>query len=61
MFKLAETKALAISEASPVIHQIALLNLRINDMITQLNIALKLLMDENNALKKEIADLKNKQ
>jgi len=48
-------------EASPVIQQIGLLNLRINDMMTQLNAVIKAFMDENTAQKKEIADLNKKQ
>jgi hypothetical protein len=45
-------------EASPIIQQIGLLNLRISDMMTQLNNVMKTMMDENAALKKENADLK---
>ena len=45
-------------ETSPVMQQIGMLNLRINDMMTQLNIVMKTMMDENTALKKENADLK---
>ena len=37
-----------------------MLNLRINDMMTQLNTVIKMIMDENNALKKDNADLKAK-
>jgi regulator of replication initiation timing len=48
------------SEATPIIQQIGLLNLRINDMMTQLNTVMKAMMDENAALKKENADLKAK-
>jgi regulator of replication initiation timing len=40
--------------------QIGMLNLRINDMMTQLNVVMKMLVDENTALKKENADLKAK-
>jgi len=46
------------AEASPVMPQIGLLNLRINDMMMQLNSVMKLLLDENVALKKENTDLK---
>lgn len=49
------------AQASPVMQQIGMLNLRINDMMTQLNAVMKALMDENAALKKENADLKAKQ
>jgi regulator of replication initiation timing len=48
-------------EASPVMQQIGMLNLRINDMMTQLNAVMKTMMEENAALKKENADLKAKQ
>ncbi len=49
------------TEASPVMQQIGMLNLRINDMMTQLNAVMKSMMDENSALRKENADLKAKQ
>jgi len=49
------------SQAEPVIQQIGMLNLRINDMITQLNAVIKAMIDENVALKKENAELKAKQ
>ncbi len=48
----------ATAEASPVMQHIGLLNLRINDMMTQLNIVMKAMMEENTALKKENAELK---
>ena len=38
--------------------QIGMLNLRINDMMTQFNAVLKALMEENAALKKENTELK---
>ncbi len=50
----------AASEVSPVMQQIGMLNLRINDMMTQLNTVMKMMMDENASLKKENADLKAK-
>jgi regulator of replication initiation timing len=49
------------SKADPIMQQVGMLNLRINDMVTQLNTVMKMMMDENTALKKEYADLKNKQ
>jgi len=49
------------NEASHITQQIGMLNLRINDMMTQLNTVMKIMMDENAALKKENADLKAKQ
>lgn len=48
-------------EASPLLQQIGMLNLRINDMMTQLNIVMKTLMDENSSLRRENSDLKAKQ
>ncbi len=48
-------------EASPIMQQIGMLNLRINDMMTQLNAVVKAMMEENSALKKENAELKAKQ
>jgi len=41
--------------------QIGLLNLRVNDMMAQLNVVMKTLLDENAALRKENAELKAKQ
>jgi regulator of replication initiation timing len=41
--------------------QIGMLNLRINDMMTQLNLVLKALMEENTALKQEKAALKTQE
>jgi hypothetical protein len=49
------------NEASPIALQIGMLNLRINDMMTQLNVVMKVMMDENAALKKENTELKSKQ
>ncbi|MGE5555926.1 MAG: hypothetical protein ACM3UY_06675 [Methanocella sp.] len=49
------------AEASPVMQQIGMLNLRINDMMTQLNAVMKAMMEENSALKKENVELKAKQ
>lgn len=48
------------NEASPAIQQIGMLNLRINDMMAQLNTVMKMLVNENTALKKENAELKAK-
>jgi|WetSurMetagenome_2_1015567.scaffolds.fasta_scaffold207113_2 hypothetical protein len=48
-------------EVTPAMQQVGLLNLRISDMISQLNAVLKELLDENTALKKENAELKAKQ
>lgn len=42
----------------PITQQVGLLNLRINDMLTQLNVVIKTLIDENASLKKENADPK---
>lgn len=54
--KMSEEKA----KVDPM-QQVGLLNLRINDMITQLNTVMKMMMDDNTALKKENSDLKAKQ
>lgn len=48
-------------KTSPAMQQIGMLNIRINDMMAQLNAVMKTLMDENSVLKKENADLKAKQ
>jgi regulator of replication initiation timing len=45
-------------EPPTVMQQIGMLNLRINDMMTQLNAVMKTIIEENAALKKENADLK---
>jgi regulator of replication initiation timing len=58
---LTETATQTVSGAPPVMQQIGMLNLRINDMMTQLNTVIKTIMDENAALKKENAELKTKQ
>jgi len=47
-----------INEPSPLTQQIGMLNLRINDMMTQLNAVMKMLIDENNALRKENSEFK---
>ena len=48
------------NEASPLMQQIGILNFRINDMLTQLNAVIKIVTDENAALKRENAELKAK-
>jgi hypothetical protein len=50
-------KSQSISEEQ-LRQQIALLNLRINDMMVQLNTVLKMLTEENAGLKKEVQVLK---
>ena len=55
-----EKKTRIVPEPSPAMQQIGMLNLRINDMMTQLNAVLKVMMEENAALKKENAALKAK-
>jgi regulator of replication initiation timing len=47
-------------ESNPIMAQISLLNLRINDMMTQLNAVMKTLVEENQALQKENTELKQK-
>ncbi len=49
------------NENSSVMQQIGMLNLRISDMMAQLNIVMKMLMEENTTLKKENAELKAEQ
>jgi hypothetical protein len=44
----------------PIQQQISLLNLRINDMMTQLNATIKAILEENQALKKDNTELKGK-
>jgi regulator of replication initiation timing len=51
----------ASTEASPTMQQIGMLNLRINDMMTQLNAVMKAMMEENQALKKENSELKTQE
>ena len=61
MNKLPDNEQLnATPTTSPIMPQIGLLNIRINDMMTQLNAVMKALMDENTALQKENAELKAK-
>lgn len=48
----------ATAEGSPVMHQIGVLNLRINDMMIQLNMVMKALLEENESLKRENAAVK---
>ncbi len=50
-----------VPEAPQIMQQIGMLNLRINDMMTQLNAVMKALMEENFTLRKDNADLKAKQ
>jgi hypothetical protein len=52
-----QTKA----ENSPIMQQVGMLNLRINDMMVQLNTVIKILIETNAELKKENAELKAKQ
>ena len=47
-------------QSDSVMQLIGLLNLRINDMMMQLNVFIKTMIEENAALKKENADLKAK-
>jgi len=57
---MTEEKTQSVQNSS-IIQQIGILNLRINDMMTQLNAVMKTMIDENAILKKENADLKAKQ
>jgi hypothetical protein len=49
------------SQTDPIMQQVGMLNLRINDMMVQLNVVMKALVDANAALKKENVELKAKQ
>jgi regulator of replication initiation timing len=57
---MTEEKTAIVPEQSPVMQQIGMLNLRINDFMQQLNSTIKALLAENDALKKENAELKAK-
>ena len=46
-------------EAFPIIQQINMLSIRINDMMTQLNAVIKMMIDENAKLKNENVELKS--
>ena len=48
-------------QIDPIMQQVGMLNFRINDMMTQHNAVMKALIEENDALKKENAELKAKQ
>ena len=48
------------TKVDSIMQQVSMLNLRINDMMTQLNVVIKSMIDENVALKKESAELKAK-
>ena len=50
-----------VPRPSPKMDQLQILNLRIRDMMAQLNTVMKTMTDENAALKKENAALKAKQ
>jgi len=57
---MTEEKTTIVPEQSPVMQQIGMLNLRINDFMRELNSTIKALLAENDALKKENAELKAK-
>ncbi|MFA5307014.1 MAG: hypothetical protein WC365_06215 [Candidatus Babeliales bacterium] len=48
-----------VPQPSQVQQQLGLLNLRLNDFMTQLNAVIKTLVDENQALQTTIAELQN--
>ncbi len=58
---LAQDNLQAAPEGQSLMQHIGLLNVRINDMMSQLNTVMKALMEENASLKKENADFKSKQ
>jgi regulator of replication initiation timing len=49
------------NQNSAFMQEIGMLNLRINDMMVQLNAVLKAMMEENTTLKTENTELKAKQ
>jgi hypothetical protein len=51
----------AVTQPSPVAQQLSLLQTRIKDMTTQMDIVVKTMAQENATLKKQIADLTAKQ
>lgn len=55
-----EKKTPLVPEHSPTIQQIGMLNLRINDFMRELNTTVNMMLAENDALKKENAELKAK-
>jgi hypothetical protein len=57
---MTEDKTQGNNQASPLTQHIALLNLRINDMMAQLYTVTKMAMDENATLRKENAEIKAK-
>jgi regulator of replication initiation timing len=48
------------NDISPIVQQIGLLNLRISDMMIQLNTVVKTMIEENAALKKQNSELKGR-
>ena len=46
------------ANVDPIMQQISILSIRITDMIAQLNSVMKIMLDENTALKKENTELK---
>jgi cell division protein FtsB len=57
---MTEKKPQLIPEPTPTMQQIGMLNLRINDFMRDLNSTIKALVAENDALKKENAELNKK-
>ena len=57
---MAENKAEASPGVSPIMQHIGMLNLRVSDMMTELNTLMKMMMEENASLKKENDELKSK-
>lgn len=49
------------ADTAPALQHIMILNIRINDMMMQLNAVMKTLMEENASLRKENSELKTKQ
>lgn len=49
------------ADSAQLMQHIGLLNVRVNDMMSELNTVMKMMMEENASLRKENADLKAKQ
>jgi hypothetical protein len=58
---VSDDKTQGLNQDSRIMAQIGMLNLRINDMMIQLNTVIKSLIDENTAIKKDCNELKSKQ
>jgi len=57
---MTKEKTSAVPIASPIMQQITMLNIRLNDMMTQFNTVIKMMINETVILKKENSELKAK-